>query len=166
MVIIMFILYQSSVHTITNKLLLLLFIITGNLTAEKQGESLLKLQQNRSAFTLKIKSTEEYNRGVMEFENSFAHPVGFSSNILGQPSDCRYLSSCSSNKIEELDEEEDEDIEDDSADGDDSTCSSEGSADGGVFAEDNHHAATRSSEELLKKQAFSRTMLATANVII
>lgn len=164
MVIIMFILYQSSVHTITNnKLLLLLFIITGNLTAEKQGESLLKLQQNRSAFTLKIKSTEEYNRGVMEFENSFAHPVGFSSNILGQPSDCRYLSSCSSNKIEEFDEEEDEDIEDDSADGDDS---SEGSADGGVFAEDNHHAATRSSEELLKKQAFSRTMLATANVII
>lgn len=84
---------------------------------------------------LKIKSTEDYNRGVMEFENSFAHPVGFSSNILGQPSDCRYvMSSSSSNKIEEFDEEEDEEIEDESGDDDGSTCSSEGSADGVVVS--------------------------------
>ena len=62
-----------------------------------QDASLLKLGGNVHAFSMKVKSVDKYNKSVAEIENSFAHPVGFTSKCLGQPSDCREPCASSSN---------------------------------------------------------------------
>ena len=63
--------------------------LTDNLSKEMQDDSFHKLQGNKKAFSMKVQSTEDYNRSVTAVENSYAHPVGFTSKSLGLPSDCR-----------------------------------------------------------------------------
>ena len=86
---------------------------TDNFSKEMQDASLLKLGGNVHAFSMKVKSVDKYNKSVAETENSFAHPVGFTSKCLGQPSDCRGPCASSSNiynDTEELEEDDDEDV--------------------------------------------------------
>ena len=87
---------------------------TDNFSKEMQDASLLKLGGNNvHAFSMKVKSVDKYNKSVAETENSFAHPVGFTSKCLGQPSDCRGPWASSSNiynDTEELEEDDDEDV--------------------------------------------------------
>jgi hypothetical protein len=88
---------------------------TDNLSKEMQDDSFHKLQGNKKAFSIKVQSTEDYNRSVTAVENSYAHSVGFTSKSLGLPSDCRGPSWTSSSNFEEdddgeLDDEEEEDV--------------------------------------------------------
>jgi hypothetical protein len=87
---------------------------TDNIPKEMVDASLLKLGGNVRAYSMKVKSVEKYNKSVAETEKSFAHPVGFTSKCLGQPSDCRgpWASSTSNvyNDTEELDDDDEEDV--------------------------------------------------------
>jgi len=86
---------------------------TDNIPKEMRDASLQKLGGNVHAFSMKVKSVEQYNQTIAETENSFAHPVGFTSKCLGQPSDCRGPWASSSkiyDDTEEFEEDEEEDV--------------------------------------------------------
>ena len=129
------------------------------------------------AFSMKVKSVDKYNKSVAETENSFAHPVGFTSKCLGQPSDCRGPWASSSNiynDTEELEEDDDEDVcysllplyIQVSVYDNIYLCLLFKSEDGSRSSGGGGAVHIRSSEELLKHQAFSRTLINSANVII